>query len=423
MNISARTILASLCLSILAISITTISFAEPESDFDAHESFAKLHFNDNEMDFAFALIVGATINHGCEIGEAFYTASNIEEGNAKSWQKEWIKMAGRVQKRGEESLAAGHKVSARKQFQRASYYYRAALISMMPANPAFKKTADQSRKILKKAGSLFDPPLEYIEVPFEGSVLPGFYRKAANNNKPTKTLMMFGGGETFAEDLVFYVGPQAFDRGYNFITVDLPGQGLLPLEGRVFRADANAPIKAVVDYVLAKPETDPERLAAYGMSGGGGFVPIAAENDPRIKAIAMNSAVVDAYPLFASMPVASATEDIVKGWSSFKQNTVKAIAWRWGVEMDNIPGLVEANKGFAFNPEKVTCPALIIVGEGEYSNEEVKRQQILCFEKLPNKHKKFVMTPTNEGASNHCITENRSVMSQVVFDFFDDVFK
>ncbi len=28
----------------------------------------------------------------------------------------------------------------------------------------------------------------------------------------------------------------------------------------------------------------------------------------------------------------------------------------------------------------------------------------------------------DEGASNHCITENRSIMSQVVFDFFDEAF-
>jgi len=221
--------------------------------------------------------------------------------------------------------------------------------------------------------------------------------------------------------LFFYISQQAFDRGYNFITVDLPGQGLLPLKNKVFRADVEVPVMKVVDYVLKKPEVDPNKIAAYGISGGGGFVPKSAENDPRIKAIAMNSAVVDAYPLFASMPVASATPEIVETWSTFKQNTVKSIAWRWGVKSDDIPGLVAANKGYAFTPERITCPALIIVGEGEYSNDEVKRQQKLCYDKLKVK-KKMVVTPANEGASNHCITENRSVMSQVVFDFFDEVF-
>ncbi len=416
MKPSSTIIVALLCL--LLLSTTALS---AEEQFDAHKPFAKLHFDDHEMDFAFALIVGATMNHGCEIGEAFYTASQIEEGNASSWQNEWITMADRVAARGEKSLAKGHKVSARDQFQRASYYYRAALISMMPDDLRFQKTALTGRNLLKRAGKLLDPPMEYIEIPFEGTILPGYYRKASNDKKPRKTLIMLGGGETFAEDLVFYISQQAFDRGYNFITVDLPGQGLLPLEDKVFRADVEVPVMKVVDYVSKKPEVDPNKIAAYGISGGGGFVPKSAENDPRIKAIAMNSAVVDAYPLFASMPVASATPEIVETWSTFKQNTVKSIAWRWGVKSDDIPGLVAANKGYAFTPEKITCPALIIVGEGEYSNDEVKRQQKLCYDKLKVK-KKIVVTPANEGASNHCITENRSVMSQVVFDFFDEVF-
>lgn len=396
--------------------------ASDENTFDCHEPYVQMHFADTEMDFAFALILGATMNHGCEIGEAFYTVNNIKEGDAASWQDEWIKTALRVETRGEQSLARGHVVSAREQFMRASYYYRAALISMMPDDPRFKKTALKSRSLLKKAGKLLDPPLEYFEIPFENTVLPGYFRKAGKGNAPRKTLIMIGGGETFAEDLVFYIASQAYDRGYNFLTVDLPGQGLLPLEGKFFRENVEVPMKAVVDYALSRPEVDPERLAMYGISGGGEFVPKSAMHDKRIKAIAMNSAVVDAHRLFASMPVATATEDVVKTWSTFKQNTVRAITWRWGVKMNNIPGLVAANKGFEFDPTKVLCPALALVGEGEYSDGEVKRQQKECMEKLPNPKKKFVVTPANEGASNHCITENRSVMSQVVFDWLDEVF-
>lgn len=429
-----KALLVALCLSLMVMTPVAqaqagqagkavAKTAKQQKKFDAHESFARLHFTDQEMDFAFALILGATMNHGCEIGEAYYAATNIKEGSAASWQDEWIKMAQRVEARGEASLASGHRVSAREQFQRASYYYRAALISMMPQDPRFKATALRGRALLKKAGELFNPPLEYIEIPFEGTVLPGYYRKADCGARQCKTLVMLGGGETFAEDLVFYIAPQAHDRGYNFITVDLPGQGLLPLEGKVFRADVEAPVKAVLDYVLSRPEVAPDRVAAYGISGGGGFVPRAAMHDPRIKAIAMNSAVVDAHPLFASMPVATATEDIVRGWSTFKQNTVRAIAWRWGVDMHNIPGLVPANKGFDFDPAKIAVPALLIVGQGEYSNAEVKRQQKLCYDSLPGSMKKLVVTPANEGASNHCITENRSVMSLVVLDFFDEAFK
>jgi pimeloyl-ACP methyl ester carboxylesterase len=398
--------------------------SEQKKVFDAHDTGVRYHFNDTDMDFNFGtLVLGSTVNHGVEIGEAFYTASKIKDGDAASWQEEWFKMARLAEARGEKSLAEGHKVSARDQLQRASYYYRISLLSILPNDPRLKERALKTRSLMKKAGELFDPPMEYFEIPFEGTVLPGYFRKAAAGTKPAKTLIMIGGGETFAEDLVFYIAPQTYDRGYNFITVDLPGQGLLPMYGKPFRPDMNVPIKAVVDYALSRPDVDPKRLASYGYSGGGGFVPQAAMNDPRIKAIAMNSAVVDAYPLFSTMPVVLATQKEINSWTTFHGNIVKAICWRWGVPMDKPSGLAEANKGFTFNPAKVVVPALLIVGEGEYKSEEVKRQQKICMDNFPNPMKKMVITPTTEGATNHCVMENRSLVSQVLFDWLDDVLK
>jgi hypothetical protein len=47
----------------------------------------------------------------------------------------------------------------------------------------------------------------------------------------------------------------------------------------------------------------------------------------------------------------------------------------------------------------------------------------VCIDGLPNHTKGLVVTPLNEGASNHCIMENRSLVGQVVFDWLDDVFK
>ncbi len=399
--------------------------AGDKPEFDMHAPYVRYHFADGDMDFTFgSVVLGSTTNGGCEIGEAFATAAAIKDGDAASWQEEWLKMAARTEARGEQSLAGGHKVSARQQLMRASNYYRIGLMAMLPDDPRLPKTGLKARALMRKAGQLMEPPLEYFEVPFEGTVLPGYFRKAKAGSAPQKTLLMLGGGETFAEDLIFYIMPQAIERGYNFMTVDLPGQGLLPLEKKYFRADMWKPIMAVVDLAMKRPDVDKKRFAAFGISGGGGFAPQTAEHDPRIKAVAMNSCVVDAYPLFASMtPVTTATPDKVASWNSFHANTVKGVAWRWGVPMDNIPGLVEANRGFAFDPAKVGIPALSFIGEGEYRNPETQRQQKLCMDGLPNPKKKFVVTPLNEGASNHCIMENRSVMAQVLFDWLDDVLK
>ena len=396
--------------------------AEKSAVFDAHDTGIRYHFTDTDMDFNFGtLVLGATVNHGVEIGEAFYAASRIKDGDAASWQQEWYRLAQRVETRGLQSLADGHKVSARDQLQRASYYYRISLLAVLPDDPRLPERAEKSRSLMKKAGELYDPPMEYIEIPYEGTVLPGYFRKAANNGKPAKTLLMIGGGETFAEDLVVYIAPQAFDRGYNFMTVDLPGQGLLPMQGKIFRPDMNVPMKAVVNYALSRPEVDAKQLAAYGYSGGGGFVPQAAMHDPRIAAIAMSSGVVDAYPLFKTMPTVLATQKEINSWTTFHGNIVKAICWRWGVPMDNPSGLANANKGFSFDPVQINAPALLIVGEGEYKSAEVQRQQKIILDGLPNPLKKLVITPSNEGATNHCVMENRSLVGQVLFDWLDEV--
>ncbi len=393
-----------------------------KKEYEAHRNYLKIHFEDDEMDFSLQWIMGSISNGGCELGEALYTASQIKDKSPESWQKEWAVMARRVEDRAVESLAGGHAASARESFLRASNYYRTALVSMLPDNPKFKMLGEKSRECFKAAARLFDPPIEYFEAPFEDTVLPGYYMKVDDSGRKRKTLIMIGGGETFTEELYFYIAPAAAARGYNFITADIPGQGMLPLEGKFFRPDSEKPLKAIVDYALSRREVEPERLAMYGISGGGYFVPRAATLDHRIRAVVVNSAVVDEYRLFSQMPNAKATPKELEAWGAFHRNTASVVSWRWGLDPSDILGLAEKNKGWNFEPSKVTCPALALIGEGEFANQEVKRQQREFMEALPNSKKKFVVTPANQGASSHCIGENRSLMSEVVFDWLDEVF-
>ena len=89
--------------------------------------------------------------------------------------------------------------------------------------------------------------------------------------------------------------------------------------------------------------------------------------------------------------------------------------------MEKPSGLADANKGFTFDPAQISAPTLLIVGEGEYKSAEVQRQQKVILDGLPNPLKKMVITPSNEGATNHCVMENRSLVGQVLFDWLDEV--
>ena len=416
-----RTVCLTTCIVALLLA-AAVQAGDEGKAFDAHATSFNYFFKDGDMDFHFGnLVLGSAVNGGVEIGEAFYAASQIKDGDAPSWHKQWYELARRAEARGMKALKGGHKVSARKQLARAANYYRISLIGMLPDNPELEKRGLKCRSLMQLAGPLFDPPLEYFEIPFENTVLPGFFRRADNSGKPTKTLLMIGGGETFIEDLFFYIEPQAHERGYNFMTVDLPGQGMLPHVGHVFRTDTNVPMEKVVDYALSRPEVDPGKFAAYGISGGGLFVPQTAMHDPRIKAVAISSAVVDAYTLYSYMPAAVATQKDMDSWSSFHGNVVRSICWRYGVKKPF--DLIEANKGNTFDPGKIQAPVLIIVGEGEYRSQEVQRQQKIAMDGFKDKRSTMVVTPSDEGATNHCIMENRNIVGQVVFDWMDDIFK
>jgi hypothetical protein len=398
---------------------------EQGKEFQAHRQFHRMYFKSNDMDFAFQWLMGSAVHGGAGIGESFFAASRIKDGNPTSWEHEFADLGNRVRARGDAALAAGHVVSGRKELLRAAVYYRAVLASMLPNNPRFKPIITQMRECFRKGSSLLDRPVEQIEIPFEGVMLPGYFQKAASDDKPRQTLMMFGGGETFAEDLYYYIAPAAIDRGYNFMTADLPGQGDLPFYGMYFRPDFETPMKNIVDYALSRPEVDPKRLAAYGISAGGYMVPRAATRERRIKACVANSMITNMYNIFLSSPIPRirGLMRLIIAWKMpFQLRMLELIAWRWGLDGKDFRLLVEANRNVFFDPAEIVCPTLILIGEGENANQEIRRQQLQAINVMPDPRKKLIIGPLVEGAAGHCMGENLDLMSALVFDWLDEVF-
>ncbi len=398
-----------------------IKSGSKNGEFYAHKTYFKLYFETQDMDFILQWLLGHGIHGACTIGEVFYTINQIEDGNPESWGKEFFKLAERVEKRAEDVFQRNHTISARETFLRAAIYYRAILGDMLPDNPDYQNILLKMRTCFKKGGDLFNPPIEPIEVPFEGKILPGYYIKAKNDGEKHKTLIMIGGGETYALDQYFFVAPAALKRGYNFLTVDLPGQGSLPFEGLFFKKDTENPMKAVVDFALSRPEVDPEKLAAYGISLGGYLVPRSSIYEKRIKACIANSMIFDLKRLFANTAVKRAKE--LKQADPHHLRMAQLLAWRWGLDLNNIFGLIEVNKEFNFDPSQITCPLLILIGEGEYnSSDEIKSQQHHAIDSSLNSHSKLIIAPANEGGAHHCQADNLALMSSLVFDWLDEIF-
>ncbi|MGB7638819.1 MAG: hypothetical protein WBL88_14755 [Nitrososphaeraceae archaeon] len=198
----------------------------------------KIVFQDPTFSLQLLRAIGQTYYKGADIGECLSTAYRIKEGDFESWYKEWLNTAQRVHKYADNSLAAGHKISACEAYLRASNYYRVAeFLLMEPADPRIQLTWGNSKECFSKAAELFSPQIvvEPIEIPYEQTTLPGYLYKVdyydddSNNSKssskPRSTLIAHGGFDSTLEELYTSAAAPAIERGYNCLTFEGPGQG------------------------------------------------------------------------------------------------------------------------------------------------------------------------------------------------------
>src|SRR4030042_3133833 len=86
------------------------AYIQAEKELEFHRQFHNLRFTANDMDFAFQWAMGSCVNGGAAIGEGFYAASRMKDGDPESWAREWMALAERVHKRGLASLEAAQTI-------------------------------------------------------------------------------------------------------------------------------------------------------------------------------------------------------------------------------------------------------------------------------------------------------------------------
>lgn len=409
--------------------LDTDSSPSPSNEGLSRNPKIKFHFTYPIFDFFFQWALGTQTNGGSEVGEAFYAASRIREADPASWQTEWQALAERVEARGLVAYEHGHPVSSREAYLRAYTYYRLPLAFMSPRrDTGYESLYRKAQACFRKAVALFDPAAQVVEIPFEGQFLPGYFFRPDNSGQKRKTLIMIGGADTFVEDLYAYIGPAALKRDYNLLIVDLPGQGILPMHGMVWQADAETPMKAVVDYVLGRPEVDAERLAAYGISGGGYLVPRAAAYEKRLKACVACSVILNFGGIWPAKTRTLEKSLLFKLMMALPLRSIQTrrllsetYQWRWGAH--SLFELYELCTRMELDPGLITCPTLNLVAEQEYHQFGMSRQWAHeCIAKIANPDKKLVITPADEGADSHAAGTNLSLVSGLVFDWLDDIF-
>ena len=394
-------------------------------------SRTKVRFSNEDMDFMFLWILGYHTYGGASIGELFSAASKVADGDPESWTVAFGDLGTQLKKQAEQLETTGKTAGVPQAFLRAFVGYRAAAQMMNPKTdfPRFSQMVAQFRACFERAREGFDYPCEPIQVPFEDGHLDGYFYRAGNSGEPRPTLIMIGGGDTYVEDLHFWAGAPGPKRGYNVLMVDLPGQGFTPARDLHLRPDVEVPMRTVVDWVLSRPDVDAERLAAYGISGGGYMVTRTVSVEHRIRAAIADTPIHDVWRMVTESVPSFLLDEVHGGLSSWLmgvtgrfnkvgRNNMDKFAWQSG--KGSLLEAIEVTKGEPVDVEAIGCPMLCLAGKEDPPDALAQTQEV--YDRLQHPNKAVRILTTEEGAAAHGHVDNFPLLHQVVFDWLDEAF-
>ena len=218
-------------------------------------------------------------------------ARRIRPFNPESWFTEWQRVAEKNERLAEAFLKDGRKVTANEFYLRAADFYRRAVVYLPESDSRTVPTYNKLKETFDNAWKLMKPPFEPVLIPYDGHQLQAhFYgvRGAAGQKSPV--VYYYQGADGILLTGSRNAGADYTARGISYLIVDGPGHGgTLRLDKVYMPPDTERVVKAVVDYLVTRPDVDANRIGIYGQSLGGYSAPRAVTVEKRVKAVATGS--------------------------------------------------------------------------------------------------------------------------------------
>ncbi len=182
---------------------------------------------------------------------------------------EWQSLAARLERRAAQSQAAGNLVSARQQYLRASSYRAQALFFVLgTSHPSREATVfGACEQDWRNGIALWDVPVVQASIPWQGLSMPAYLFRPADDGRRRPTVIVCNGSDGQNVDLLCEGITAVLDRGWNAVTFEAPGQmSLVFQQKQPMQADWATIIDAVIGWLGGRPDVDPSRIVAVGIS-------------------------------------------------------------------------------------------------------------------------------------------------------------
>jgi pimeloyl-ACP methyl ester carboxylesterase len=252
------------------------------------------------------------------------------------------------EKLAQAEAAAGHRETA------MELYYQAALTYADAQHVVFE-TGDEKRFLHGGLMRCYDRVREYapyriehVDIPWNGAIVSGNLHLAPGEGAKPLIFYIPGCDQT-KEAWPYPYYNQALQRGMHAFSFDGPGQGESNLRGIRLTADNyEEAASTAIDYLLTRPEVDPEKIGLYGLSFGSHWAMRTAAKDDRLCAVAAPwASFVDKYHLMSEES------------PRYKQLFAYLTQSQTEDELDRVVDAMNMDGLMG----KITAPTLIVTGE------------------------------------------------------------
>jgi len=387
-------------------------------------------FKNPTFETIFLTSLGRAYHSAGDVGKVLYLTTQVEDGNFESAFLAFKQAGDEARAIAEESASHSHKESARQAYLWAQNFYDSAtyFVDGSKDPTRFEPTWELLYDCWLKSLPLFDPPIEPVNIPYEGTELHGFFIRGRSTSRQRPLLILVNGSDGSLLDMWLWGGAGALARGYDCLTFDGPGQGYALWKQKLyFRPDWEKVISPVVDYALSRPEVDPKKIVIQGISQGGFWVPRAVAFEKRIAAAIADPGVVDVSTSWtASLPkpmlelLKAGRKAEFDGYMSKTSGAAKSnLNFRmrpfgFNSYYDTYKALQEYN--VADVAGKIRCPLLITEPANEFYWPGQSRQLY----DLVTSPKKLVHFSESDGADLHCEPKGTGLRDLRIFDWLDE---